>query len=281
MTLPALDQLAWLALALAVVLVTLAWQWRKAIDRQSKLAEQLRQAQDSKQRLQAFLASMSHHLRTPLNGIMGYAEYIHSSSQEPMLQFTSKIILENSVHMLHLTNGLLDLSHIQEGTLSLSNTSFELTDLIESLQALHQVRAKEAHITLFAKVATNTPVLMQADPYRVRQVLNNLLDNALKFTPAQGQVVLSVAPSANGRYVTFSVQDSGPGIPPEVQPTLFKEDISNPSTFVLRPQQGAGMGLLLSHHLVRLMGGTLDFSTQAGQGSLFFFTLPLHADNPN
>jgi len=278
MNLPVPDLLGWLSLAL--VLVTLVYLWRKARHQQVKLQAQLCETQDSKQRLQAFLTSMSHHLRTPLNGIMGYAEYIHSSSQEPMVQFTSKIILENSVHMLHLTNGLLDLSQIQEGNLSLSNTSFELPDLIDSLKALHQVRADEASIAFFTNIATNTPVLMKADPYRVRQVLNNLLDNALKFTPSQGQVVLSVSPSANGRYVTFSVQDSGPGIPSEVQTNLFKEDIRNPSTFVLRPKQGAGMGLLLSHHLVRLMGGTLDFSTQAGQGSLFFFTLPLHADNP-
>ena len=269
--------LIWLLAAVALGLAYLCWATAR---RRQALQDQLQQALDGKQRLQAFLMSMSHHLRTPLNGIMGYAEYIHSSTQEPMVQFTSKIILENSVHMLHLANGLLDLSNIQEGTLQLSHASFELPDLIGSLKALHQVRADEAGIELFAMMANDTPLVMQTDPYRVRQVLNNLLDNALKFTPANGQVVLAVSPSANGRQVTFSVQDTGPGIAAELQATLFKDNISNPSRFVLRPQQGAGLGLILSHHLVRLMGGQLDFSTLAGQGSLFFFTLPLQADNP-
>jgi signal transduction histidine kinase len=91
---------------------------------------------------------------------------------------------------------------------------------------------------------------------------------------------MAVSPTANGQCVTFSVQDSGPGIALELQHQLFKPDFADPSSFVLRPKEGAGLGLLLSHQLVGLMGGTLDFTTQVGQGSLFFFTLPLQADNP-
>jgi signal transduction histidine kinase len=277
------DGLTWTwmcLLSLGLVCLGLLYLWRSAVSRQQALREQLTHAQAGKQRLQAFLTSMSHHLRTPLNGIMGYAEYIHSSSQEPMVQFTSKIILENSLHMLDLANGLLDLSHIQEGTLRLSQSSFEIHDLLDSLKVLHQARADEAGIQLFTQIALDTPATMHADPYRVRQVLNNLLDNALKYTPPQGQVVMAVSPTANGQCVTFSVQDSGPGIALELQHQLFKPDFADPSSFVLRPKEGAGLGLLLSHQLVGLMGGTLDFTTQVGQGSLFFFTLPLQADNP-
>jgi signal transduction histidine kinase len=222
---------------------------------------------------------MSHHLRTPLNGVMGYAEYIYSSTREPMIQFTSKIILENSLQMLHLVNGLLDLTKIQEGTLALSNSEFEIQDLVESVRALHQVRANELGIDLQVVTGEDAPVRMRADPYRVRQVLNNLVDNAINYNKPQGRVMLTVSSSANGQFVTFSVEDSGHGVPEAVQKTLFKRLHDKQVPFVLRPNEGSGLGLLLSHQLVQLMGGFLDFSSQIGKGSLFFFTLPVREES--
>jgi signal transduction histidine kinase len=254
----------------------LLWSAQKKIQ---ALQYQSSLAQSSKQRLQDFLASMSHHLRTPLNGVMGYAEYIYSSTREPMIQFTSKIILENSLQMLHLVNGLLDLTKIQEGTLELSNSEFDIHDLVESVRALHQVRANELSISLQTNSSKDAPARMRADPYRVRQVLNNLVDNAINYNKPQGSVVLTVSSSANGQFVTFSVEDSGLGIPDDLQKTLFNRLHDNKVPFVLRPHEGSGLGLLLSQQLVNLMGGFLDFSTQKGQGSLFFFTLPLRAEN--
>ena len=262
-----------LALLLVGYLLWLAQQRNRALQ---VLADQ---AQFSKQRLQDFLASMSHHLRTPLNGVMGYAEYIYSSTREPMIQFTSKIILENSLQMLHLVNGLLDLTKIQEGTLDLSNSEFEIQDLVESVRALHQVRANELGISLQVSTGQDAPMRMRADPYRVRQVLNNLVDNAINYNTPQGSVMLTVSSSANGQFVTFSVEDTGKGVPDEIQKTLFKRLHDKQVPFVLRPNEGSGLGLVLSHQLVSLMGGFLDFSTQAGQGSLFFFTLPVREES--
>ena len=262
-----------LALLLVGYLLWLAQQRNRALQ---VLADQ---AQFSKQRLQDFLASMLHHLRTPLNGVMGYAEYIYSSTREPMIQFTSKIILENSLQMLHLVNGLLDLTKIQEGTLDLSNSEFEIQDLVESVRALHQVRANELGISLQVSTGQDAPMRMRADPYRVRQVLNNLVDNAINYNKPQGSVMLTVSSSANGQFVTFSVEDTGKGVPDEIQKTLFKRLHDKQVPFVLRPNEGSGLGLVLSHQLVSLMGGFLDFSTQAGQGSLFFFTLPVREES--
>ncbi len=239
------------------------------------LQSQLDEALAGRQRLQDFLASMSHHLRTPLNGVMGYAEYVYSSTSEPMIKFTSKIILENSLQMLHLVNGLLDLTKIQEGSLTLSNAEFDIQELVESVRALHQTRANELKLTLSVNIAHNAPTRMRADPYRVRQVLNNLVDNALNYNKTNGSVVLNVSPNANGQYITFSVQDTGQGVSPEVQTTLFMRKQHKQEPFVLQPHEGAGLGLILSHQLVDLMGGVLDYSTQAGQGSLFFFSLPV------
>ena len=262
-----------LALLLVGYLLWLAQQRNRALQ---VLADQ---AQFSKQRLQDLLASMSHHLRTPLNGVMGYAEYIYSSTREPMIQFTSKIILENSLQMLHLVNGLLDLTKIQEGTLDLSNSEFEIQDLVESVRALHQVRANELGISFQVSTGQDAPMRMRADPYRVRQVLNNLVDNAINYNKPQGSVMLTVSSSANGQFVTFSVEDTGKGVPDEIQKTLFKRLHDKQVPFVLRPNEGSGLGLVLSHQLVSLMGGFLDFSTQAGQGSLFFFTLPVREES--
>lgn len=266
-------------LLLLLALGVLCYMLWVAQKRNQWLQLQANQAQDSKQRLQVFLASMSHHLRTPLNGVMGYAEYIYSSTREPMIQFTSKIILENSLQMLHLVNGLLDLTKIQEGTLALSNSEFEIQDLVESVRALHQVRANELGIDLQVVTGEDAPVRMRADPYRVRQVLNNLVDNAINYNKPQGRVMLTVSSSANGQFVTFSVEDSGHGVPEAVQKTLFKRLHDKQVPFVLRPNEGSGLGLLLSHQLAQLMGGFLDFSSQIGKGSLFFFTLPVREES--
>jgi signal transduction histidine kinase len=268
-----------IGLILVVALVVVAYRLWSALQQLQALQFQASQAQNSQQRLKDFLASMSHHLRTPLNGVMGYAEYIYSSTREPMIQFTSKIILENSLQMLHLVNGLLDLTKIQEGTLELSNSEFEIQDLVESVCALHQARAKELSIQLEMHTSQDAPARMRADPYRVRQVLNNLVDNAISFNKPQGSVVLTVSSSANGQFVTFSVQDTGHGVPQEIQKTLFNRLHDKQIPFVLRPNEGSGLGLLLSQQLVHLMGGFLDFSSQIGQGSLFFFTLPLRSEN--
>jgi signal transduction histidine kinase len=268
-----------LSLVLFLALLITGYFLWTAQKRLQALQFQANEAKTSKQRLQDFLASMSHHLRTPLNGVMGYAEYIYSSTREPMIQFTSKIILENSLQMLHLVNGLLDLTKIQEGTLELSNSEFEIQDLVESVRALHQARANELNISLQLNASQYAPARMRADPYRVRQVLNNLVDNAINYNKPNGTVVLTVSASANGQFVTFSVEDTGNGVPIEIQKSLFNRLHDKQVPFVLRPNEGSGLGLLLSQQLVNLMGGFLDFSSQTGKGSLFFFTLPLRAES--
>ena len=267
-----------LTMVLMAALVVLAYLYiqERQFNRSQKF--EIDDARVSKRHVNDFLASMSHHLRTPLNGVIGYAEYIYSSTREPMIQFTSKIILENSLEMLHLVNGLLDLSKIQEGSLDLSQSNFDIKDMVESVRALHQVRADELKITLHVNMAPNLPSQMQADPYRVRQVLNNLVDNGLNYNRPQGRVTISVTLSANKHWVVFSVQDTGKGIAHEMQETIFKRQQKSDNPFLLRPNEGAGLGLVLSHHLINLMGGKLDYSTKAGEGSMFFFTLPLQSE---
>jgi signal transduction histidine kinase len=171
------------------------------------------------------------------------------------------------------------MSKIQEGSLDLSQSDFDINDMVESVRALHQARADELKISLHVYLAPQLPSQLRADPYRVRQVLNNLVDNALNYNRPQGSVTLSVTPSANGLWVVFSVQDTGRGISPEMQETIFKRQQKLDNPFVLRPNEGAGLGLVLSHHLIQLMGGTLNYSTKAGEGSVFFFNLPVRSES--
>jgi signal transduction histidine kinase len=241
------------------------------------LRQTLKHQHTQEQRMQSFMASLSHHLRTPLNGIMGYAEYIHSSSQEPMVHFTSKIILENSLEMLHLLNGMLDLNKIKEGQLQLSVTEFDVYDLSESVRQLHQARATRLNIQLQLSTNQQTNLKMTADPYRLRQVLNHLVDNAITFNRPKGEVNLQLLHDEAVGTMTFTVTDTGLGIAGDVQDQLFTDLSALGAGFPAKDKTGTVLGLRLSHQLVQLMGGKLDYRTEAGVGSSFFFTLPMYS----
>jgi signal transduction histidine kinase len=241
------------------------------------LRQTLKHQHTQEQRMQSFMASLSHHLRTPLNGIMGYAEYIHSSSQEPMVHFTSKIILENSLEMLHLLNGMLDLNKIKEGQLQLSVTEFDVYDLSESVRQLHQARATRLNIQLQLSTNQQTNLKMTADPYRLRQVLNHLVDNAITFNRPKGEVNLQLMHDEAVGTMTFTVTDTGLGIAGDVQDQLFTDLSALGAGFPAKDKTGTVLGLRLSHQLVQLMGGKLDYRTEAGVGSSFFFTLPMYS----
>ena len=264
-------------MVLLSLLLCLSVGWFMAIQRNRRLRSELQQQIDSQQHMQSFMASMSHHLRTPLNGIMGYAEYIHSSSKEPMIHFTSKIILENSLEMLHLVNGMLDMNKIKQGQLHLSESEFDVYDLLESVRQLHHPRATRLNIALELSTDQQSTLMMRADPYRLRQVLNNLVDNAIAYNRPQGQVNLQLSHNEEAHLLTFTVTDTGLGIPQEVEQRLFTGLHDPSSNFALKRKEGVGLGLVLTHQLVQLMGGQLDYRTEAGVGSSFFFTLPLRS----
>lgn len=262
--------------ALVGLLICLTLGWAITVYGYRRLRHTLKQQQAKEQRMQGFMASLSHHLRTPLNGIMGYAEYIHSSSQEPMVHFTSKIILENSLEMLQLVNGMLDLNKIKEGQLQLAVSSFDVYDLLESVRRLHQARATRLNIQVQLSTNQQTTLKMTADPYRLRQVLSHLVDNAITFNRPKGEVHLQLMHDETANTLTFTVTDTGLGMTREVQEQLFANLSGLAADFPAKDKTGVGLGLTLSHQLVQLMGGKLDYRTEVGVGSSFFFTLPLH-----
>lgn len=250
-------------------------------------AEELREAKDladSANRAKSeFLANMSHELRTPLNAILGFTQLMN---RDPELtaehQDYLDIIGRSGEHLLELINGVLEMSKIEAGRLTLHETSVDLLRLLEDMEAMLQVKAESKGVQLVFERAAQVPRCIQADEGKLRQVLLNLLGNAIKFTD-WGTVTLRVhcreaeggSPSSRngpGCLLSFAVKDTGPGIHAVELNQLF-QPFEQTSTG-MRSLQGTGLGLAISQKFVQLMGGEITVSSQVGVGSCFQFTLP-------
>ena len=252
---------------------------RKAAEaaQQSALAEAERLARQRS----AFLAQMSHELRTPLNGILGFAQLLQQDKGLNDRQLRGlKIIRESGQHLLTLINDILDLARIDAAKVELNPTDITLQGFLAVLADIVRVKAEEKSLLFVQDLAPDLPAGVRADEKRLRQVLLNLLSNAVKFTD-RGEVVLAV--SVVGRLpgavtLRFDIRDSGIGMTAAQQQRLFKpfEQVSEPG----RREGGTGLGLAISRELVLLMGSDIAVSSEAGQGTRFWFDLqlPLGAD---
>jgi PAS domain S-box-containing protein len=224
-----------------------------------------------------FLATMSHEIRTPLNGIIGMASALSYTGLDDRQRSMIGIINHSGGALLHLINEILDLSKIEAGKFAIERRRFELQDLIEPLAAMHGLRAQEKNLAFSVSVAPEVQGAYSGDVGRIRQVLNNLVGNAIKFTDA-GSVSLTVrlaGDDADGRArLVFEVRDSGPGISKQDQANLFtpftQVDSSN-----ARRHEGAGLGLAISRRLATMMDGAIELESASGEGSLFRFSAPL------
>lgn len=223
----------------------------------------------------AFLANMSHEIRTPLNAVIGLAHLLQrtllSTEQAPYVQ---NILLSGKA-LLGIVNDVLDLSKIEAGEMGLERTTFSLRDVSSSLQAVFEEHARNKGLALAVTPDATLPDALLGDPTRLRQILVNLLGNAIKFT-AHGQVALSVqalvAPVGQCR-LRFEVRDTGAGIAADVLPRLFAP-FSQADASTTRRFGGTGLGLSITKHLVELMGGQIGVHSTPGQGSCFWVELP-------
>ena len=220
-----------------------------------------------------FVANMSHEIRTPMNGIIGIAELLSTTKLDVDQSEYVDMIQQSSDSLMGLLNDILDFSKIEAGKLELSSIPFNLSDSVGKTTQTLASSATEKGLELACRVSPKLPERLIGDPSRLRQVIVNLVSNAIKFTDA-GEVVVEVVPKAVSDLVAvlhFSVRDTGIGIPPEKQALIF-EEFSQADSSTTRRFGGTGLGLTISRQLVELMGGEIWIESQTNQGTTFHFT---------
>jgi CheY-like chemotaxis protein len=223
-----------------------------------------------------FLANVSHEIGTPLNAILGYAELLAERVAPPEDRELLDIIRRNGEHLLTLINDLIDLSRIEAGKLQVEKTFCQPATIVAEVVELMRLRAEAKGLTLGIEQRVPFPATIATDPVRLRQILINLVGNAIKFTETGGvRVVLEAGHGPDGPQVRFEVIDSGIGIPAEDVAALF-QPFSQVDPSTARRNQGAGLGLAISRRLAELLGGEITLHSEVGKGSSFCLTLHLN-----
>jgi PAS domain S-box-containing protein len=248
---------------------------RKALE--DALTEARDKAEAANRAKSGFLATMSHEIRTPMNGVLGMARLLLENEPAPEQKAYIQAIQQSGEALLTLIEEILDFSKIESGTITLEDDEVELRPLIYSVIELLGMRAHAKGVEIVSFIDPEAPLAIRCDGVRLRQIITNLVGNAIKFTE-KGGVRVNVAPidGRGRRWLRFEVRDTGVGVPPEKREEIFKEFMQADSSHA-RKFGGTGLGLAISKKLVHAMGGQIGVDAAPGGGSIFWWELPVIA----
>lgn len=245
------------------------------------LVEAKEAAEASNRAKSQFLANMSHEIRTPMNGVLGMIELMLNSGMNESQQRLARMAQSSAEKLLEVINEILDFSRIESGKLVLRQVRFCLRETLEEMVEIFRIKARQKGLVVGGFIDTSIPPHVEGDEVRLRQILINLLNNAIKFTEAgEVRVVATVAEKNGGDLLlSFDVSDTGCGIEPEAEKSIYEAFVQADGS-MSRRHEGAGLGLAISKQLVEMMGGSIELQSRVGVGSTFRFTVRMREAAP-